>query len=751
MWKQDTQFLCAVSSQLAVGYINRDRPCFNLMMCLRQDRGSNKLTMSKINGTNGKPKEFIPIIHTNTRLRRIKRTMGSTESISKKVLTCSVERPVDGGSVVPRVRRKLSSGRDPGKLRKNKRNAPVKGVPPKLISQKKVDSIVKRWKEQEKIYTGVQVPPKYAKIIKIGKNTRSTFDDIYSLVLTPEMYDLAYGKVKSNPGMMTPGTSEETLTGWGPEIVFKLISELSTESFQFSKFRTKNIPKPQGGQRGLKIAPPRDKIIQRVITDILEAIYEPSFSKHSFGFRQNLGCHDALQYIKKKYQGTRWFIEGDIAKCFDTIDHHILIRILRRRIKDERFIRLIWKTLRAGYLDTFKVPQDCLIGTPQGSIVSPILCNILMNEFDKYMEETIFPSYNRGIARQQPPEYKRAMANAYRFMKKHQKTQNPTDLAKSKEYRALAQNMPSTDTKDPNFRRLYYTRYADDWIVGFAGPHCEAKEIRELIRSFLAELGLELNLEKTTITSGSEGCIFLGTKIHVPLNEERFKKAKYKSRANLGVRLNAPIKRVIEKLAAAGYCNKNGFPTPRMSLYAADKAEIISYYTDVYRGILNYYSFADNYVRLAYSVFSILRNSAAKLLAAKLKLRTVRQVLLKFGPLLGKVEGNHLPTHKELDSRNPLFKLGGGVPRIPLFRKASLTIRIQNIACIVCGSTYKVEMHHTRLLKDLNKKMDPISRAMAARKRKQVPLCKAHHTAQHVNINNISRAAMKRSNKNTST
>jgi retron-type reverse transcriptase len=162
------------------------------------------------------------------------------------------------------------------------------------------------------------------------------------------MYDIAYYEVKSNLGMMTPGSTGETPSGWGPETINKIIESLSNESFSFTVARTTKIPKATGGTRTLKIASPKDKIVQRIIAYILEAIYEPSFSEQSFGFRPGKGVHDALQYVKYHFRGVRWVIEGDISKCFDEIDHHVLVGILRKRIKDERFIRLIWKALRAG-------------------------------------------------------------------------------------------------------------------------------------------------------------------------------------------------------------------------------------------------------------------------------------------------------------------------------------------------------------------------------------------------------------------
>jgi hypothetical protein len=458
-----------------------------------------------------------------------------------------------------------------------------------------------------------------------------------------------------------------------------------------------------------------------------------------------MGCHDALRHVKKTFQGAHWFIEGDISKCFDEIDHDLLIGTLRERIKDERFIRLIWKALRAGYLDTWKVPMNCLVGTPQGSIVSPILTNIFLHNFDKFVMNELAPEFNLGLKRKQPVEYTRAVASCQYFYNKYKRTGDPNDLAKAKASRKIMQSQPSVDPHDPDFRRLYFVRYADDWLIGFAGPRKEAEEIKQRCAAKFTQLKLRLNQDKTTITPASEGCTFLGTRIHIPRNAERFKKGvKVKARANLGPRLNAPLERVIKKLSQGGYCDSLGKPLPRFAWYAADKDEIVGNYTSVLRGLLNYYSFADNYLRLACSVYYILRGSMAKLLAAKFKTRTARQALIRFGKSLEREGERAFPHYRDPalrggSPRTDYFQLGDRTkPTLDaLFVKARLTIRVANLECCACGSTRSVEMHHIRHLKDLNKRLDPISRAMAARRRKQIPLCRVCHMHKHVSINRI--------------
>ena len=118
---------------------------------------------------------------------------------------------------------------------------------------------------------------------------------------------------------------------------------------------------------------------------ILESIYEPTFSDYSHGFRITEAVIRALKYVQKYFTGTKWFVEGDIKGCFDNVDHHVLIAILRKRIADEHFIGLLWKFLKAGYMEDWNY-HNTYSGTPQGSIISPILANIYMNELDSYMQ-----------------------------------------------------------------------------------------------------------------------------------------------------------------------------------------------------------------------------------------------------------------------------------------------------------------------------------------------------------------------------
>ena len=190
---------------------------------------------------------------------------------------------------------------------------------------------------------------------------------VYRMLFNPELYLLAYSKIASNKGALTPGITNETADEMRLDKINTIISEIRNEKFRWSPARRSYIPKKRGKQRPLGIPTWRDKLMQSVIQIILEAYYEPQFNENSHGFRPNRGCHNALQQIKMGWNGVTWFIEGDISKCFDSINHDILISILGQKIHDNRFLRLIRNLLQSGYIDNWK-PYKTHSGTPQGGI-----------------------------------------------------------------------------------------------------------------------------------------------------------------------------------------------------------------------------------------------------------------------------------------------------------------------------------------------------------------------------------------------
>lgn len=335
-------------------------------------------------------------------------------------------------------------------------------------------------------------------------------EGVYRQLYQPELYLRAYGRIYRNSGAMTPGSTVETVDAMSLDKINRIISIIRRESWRWSPAKRTYIPKKKG-KRPLGLPTWSDKLVQEALRILLEAYFEPRFSPQSHGFRPNRGCHTALQEITHKWRGVKWFIEGDIKGCFDNINHDVLLSILRETILDNRLIRLVSNMLRAGYLEDWRYHKT-LSGTPQGGVVSPLFSNIYLDKLDRFVEDTLLPKYNRGDRRRNNPPYK-ALLNA----SKHAGDKGEHLAARC--LRQKAQQMPSRDPEDPSFRRLWYIRYADDFLLGFSGPRQEAEDIKQDLSQFLREtLQLEMSKEKTLITHArTETARFLGYEV-VALN-----------------------------------------------------------------------------------------------------------------------------------------------------------------------------------------------------------------------------------------
>jgi len=317
--------------------------------------------------------------------------------------------------------------------------------------------------------------------------------DIYRQLYNPTLYLKAYARLYANEGAMTPGANGETVDGMSKEKIERIIELLKNERYRWTPTRRTYIPKKNGKKRPLGIPTWTDKLLQEVIRLILEAYYEPRFSDFSHGFRPERGCHTAFTEIAVNWKGTQWFIEGDISKCFDELDHDFLVETMKEKLHDNRFLRLIQNMLKAGYLEDWKWNQT-LSGSPQGGVVSPILSNIYLDKLDKWIETTLLPQYNRGKKRKKYGPYESLYKKITRAKKKG-------DRGTVQFLRKQRRKLPSKDPTDPDYRRLRYVRYADDFLLGFNGPKSDAEEIKQHIREYMHTcMKLQLSEEKTLIT-----------------------------------------------------------------------------------------------------------------------------------------------------------------------------------------------------------------------------------------------------------
>ncbi len=447
--------------------------------------------------------------------------------------------------------------------------------------------------------------------------------DLYkTYILNKDMYLIAYNRLKSKPGMMTPGISPRTLDGMSLDVITKLISQLKSEKFSFSPGRRIEIAKASGGTRPLTIGDPQEKLVQEVIRLVLEAIYEPLFKDTSFGFRPKKSCHTALRHVFTKFKGCAWWIEGDIKGCFDNIPHDKLMAILSLKITDQRFLQLIRKALNAGYMVDNRPIYD-IVGTPQGSIISPILANIFLHQLDLFIENLKTEFDISGSRKRHPLVRKLQWA-----ITKAKRTGDP------KAVRKLAVEMRSNPNKLINSgnRKLQYVRYADDWIIAVNGSFAEATDILNKVSLFLKNIGLTVSPTKTKITNTyKEPALFLGTNISHSRSVTHSLHRRGTVQRNSGfLVLSAPMKRIAKKLSDNGYMNNHRGVT-RVSWLSLEVRQIIHLANSIIRGYENYYSFVLNKGKLCTYVYYIIRDVTLRTLAHKLSMGTRAAVIQKYG------------------------------------------------------------------------------------------------------------------------
>ena len=573
-------------------------------------------------------------------------------------------------------------------------------------------------------------------------------EGIYRQLYNPELYLRAYGRIYRNEGAMTRGVMAETVDGMSQEKIGAIIAGLRAERFRWSPVRRVEIPKQNGRLRPLGIPTWKDKLLQEVIRSLLEAYYEPQFSSASHGFRPQRGCHTALTTIVNTWTGTKWLIEGDIQGCFDGIDSQLLLSILREKILDNRFLRLMEQLFQAGYVKDWK-RHPTLSGVPQGGIVSPILSNIYLDRLDQFVEQVLIPEYTRGTRRQPNPEYERMRARA-RSLSQHGKGQEAAAV------RHELRQIPSVDPQDAGYRRLRYVRYADDFLLGFIGPKEEAEIIKTHLTQFLHDhLKLELSAEKTLIThANSQAARFLGyeilqqqcnTKMH--LMRHKGQKTSFRKRAING-RICLRLPSDVVKQRCVLY-QRNGKPIHRPEMTEDSDFDIVVHYQSAYRGYVEYYTLAQN-IHWLNKLRWVMETSLLKTLAAKHKV-SVREMARRYRATVPTEHGPRacLEVRVEREGKPPLVARFGGLPLRPrknailkdlvLTRwqlpRVELIQRLLADACELCGSTEGVQVHHIRKLADLKRKRQGTPSAwkqmMATRRRKTLVLCRACHADIH--------------------
>jgi group II intron reverse transcriptase/maturase len=598
-----------------------------------------------------------------------------------------------------------------------------------------------------------------AELIDKVRNCKRNDGRYRNLIQIIGSYDtllLAYLNIKSNKGISGKGVDNQTLDGIDINYLKRISNDVLIGKYKFLPVRMVEIPKPGKTElRSLGISSPREKIVQKALLFVLEAVFEEIFFDCSHGFRPQRSCHSALKRLQLEVGNVStftWVIEGDIKNCFPTIKHKEIIRALRRRIDCPYTINLVKKLLSAGYIVNKKgkkskkkptvIKND--IGIPQGIVVSPLFSNIVLHELDKFVERDLKLKYTIGKNRKNNKEYRRI---------KYQIETSFNDKKKLKKLLKLRRKTPSKDPMDPNFKRIFYVRYANDWVILVCGSFKDAVEIRKNISEKLDTIGLNLNMEKTRITHlRKKKSRFLGIDFFVrPTTDKHFKptktikKGKTTIKQRFAPRLiyHAPIKELLIKLTKFGFAKRNKLgefiPTGKSNCVPMTHAQILNYYNSKIRGILNYYSCCHNRIRL-WSIIRFLRYSCALSLAKKFKLKTLAKTFKKFGPDLtfvndkDKVFKIFRPKNLKILSEDERFNTSHELDINKLLRQSwtsSLTKSQFDEPCAICGTMDNIEIHHIRSVKNIRMKTRTYAQWVGGFLRKSIPLCSGHHIALH--------------------
>lgn len=578
-------------------------------------------------------------------------------------------------------------------------------------------------------------------------NKEEVFTRLYRYLLRPDLYFIAYKKLYSNNGASTKGVNDDTADGFSEDKIAKIIASLADESYMPNPSRRTYLKKANGKMRPLGIPTFTDKLIQEVLRMILEAVYEPLFMDCSHGFRPGKGCHTALKSVKYQFNGVRWFIEGDIKGCFDNINHEVLVGIISKKIKDARLTKLIYKFLKAGYLEDFQY-NNTYSGTPQGGIISPLLANIYLHELDKFVEKQS-SMFNKPAESRLTAEYTQ-ICNEMSYTRKRiaKATDENEKAAQILKLKQLGAQLRKTPSKSQTDKKIVYVRYADDFLLGVNGSKEDCQHIKDELSAFIrGTLKMELSEEKTLITHSNQYARFLGYDVRVMRNgviRPNGRGATQRALSNR-VELTVPLQ---DKIMRFLFDNKiiaqkqNGEiePIARISLLRLTDLEIVGSFNAELRGLCNYYNMAGNFCSLNYFGY-LMEYSCLKTLAAKHR-SSIGKIKQKYRdknggwciPYETKKGTRQLHLAKYSDSRNvknPSDTVSG-VAIIHKNTRSTFEHRLKARVCELCGTTESehYQIHHVNKIKNLKGK-EPWKIMMISKRRKTMVLCLECHTKIH--------------------
>lgn len=579
--------------------------------------------------------------------------------------------------------------------------------------------------------------------------------DLFRVMSLPDIWYVAYINLYANKGAITEGVIEDdTLDGISHSRIYEIIASIKDDTFRPTPVKRVPIPKKDGGTRPLGVPTGTDKLVQMAMKIILEHIYEePVFMDTSHGFRPERSCHTALSQIKSQFTSVKWFCEFDISGFFDNVDHKILINLLERKIDDKRFLRLLRRFLKAGYMEKWEW-HATYSGMPQGGVISPLLSNIYLHELDQLVASLI-TKFNKGKRRPDNPPYMR-LNRQIQSLRKHidKEGVSPEKLSEFKSLEKERLQIPRYIENTDKFKRLVYCRYADDFIFGVIGSYTDAKNLMLETESFLRDnLHLNLSPEKTCVQRATKGIEFLSYGIKTQYSD-KIKKVKVAGRyaktrtINGSIVLTVPPDKVREFCQYHGYGDwqtKKSIHIPKLLI--SSEAEIIYAYNAEMRGFANYYGLARDMKHSLNTLFYMGQGSLFKTFAGKRKstmMKVIKDLRTNDGYAIT-VQVRDKNSGEMIDKEVRVLQLKDWkapkvcIDRLPLtihlyLSGSELYRRMNASECEYCGNVERsLEVHHIRKLKDLKDMihLEHWQKVMIARHRKTMVLCVLCHDLLH--------------------
>lgn len=574
----------------------------------------------------------------------------------------------------------------------------------------------------------------------------------------------AYSLTKDRVAVGMDNVVPKGLTSNG---ITRLAREIREGTYTPKPSKRVMIPKAVKGQfRPLGIASSRDKVVQQALKLCLEPLFEPTFTIRSHGFRPGLSCHSALRQVDREWQNPTWLLEFDLAKAYDTINHRVLMNRINSRFRDRGTNRVIWKMLKTGYINPLSLVDSDLgmeEGTPQGSIISPLMANIYFHALDKWMEDVVVPYFStqdenyKVISERYLNAVSRWKGNPWEEVLEKVKVLTPsinTDKRREmiKRIRALQARADNTPYSEKSDTKLHYVRYADDFLLGYRGTKSQARQIKQLTLYFIEnELKMQVNVEKSGIHHKKEGVMFLGYKIWLEKDiTVRNSADEPQRRTRTRLKFTIPIERLFHKYAEKGFFQKpsRGKTKRLVGRYQTKYVfmhpyHIIQRYNSIVRGLVNYYSGSERLSDL-HKFLHELRRSAALTIAHYHKESSAKKMFNKYGKTLKVSIGENSQQIVEyltpnLTMRRPQDRWNTGqinnisrnkilstsVPKTMTMIKSA-----KDLTCAIpdCGSK-AAEWHHIRHQRKVGGL--GVKRTLALQSARQIPVCKKHHNLIH--------------------